>query len=48
MQNHSEDQDQISYEDESHAYRKLEHDYQEFLAQCGMSKFGYWRGGSPR
>ncbi|EXB81484.1 hypothetical protein L484_014291 [Morus notabilis] len=46
--NHSEDQPQISFEEASHAYRKLEHDYQEFLSQCGMSKWGYWRGGSPR
>lgn len=46
--NHTEDQTEISLEEASHAYRKLEHDYQEFLSQCGMSKWGYWRGGSQR
>ncbi|PON74515.1 LysM domain containing protein [Parasponia andersonii] len=44
----SEDLAQISFEEASHAYRKLEHDYEEFLSQCGMSKWGYWRGGSTR
>lgn len=48
VQNHTEDQTEISLEEASHAYRKLEHDYQEFLSQCGMSKWGYWRGGSQR
>lgn len=46
-----EDQDQaqaqVSFEESSHAYRKLEGDYEKFLSECGMSKWGYWRGGSP-
>ncbi|KAH9725368.1 hypothetical protein KPL70_007858 [Citrus sinensis] len=46
-----EEQDQaqplISFEESSHAYRKLEDDYEKFLSECGMSKWGYWRGGSP-
>ncbi|KAJ4713770.1 LysM domain containing protein [Melia azedarach] len=43
----SEDEAQASFEESSHAYRKLEHDYEKFLSECGMSKWGYWRGGSP-
>lgn len=46
VQGTSSDQDQSSFEDESHAYSKLEHDYQKFLSECGISKWGYWRGGS--
>lgn len=46
-----EEQDQaqplVSFEESSHAYRKLEDDYEKFLSECGMSKWGYWRGGSP-
>ncbi|KAJ9167321.1 hypothetical protein P3X46_021984 [Hevea brasiliensis] len=44
----SEDQEQILFEDMSHAYSKLEHDYEKFLSECGMSKWGYWRGGFHR
>ncbi|XP_031283758.1 uncharacterized protein LOC116142456 isoform X3 [Pistacia vera] len=43
----SEDIAQTSFEDMSHAYGKLENDYEKFLAECGVSKWGYWRGGSP-
>ncbi|KAH9781456.1 hypothetical protein KPL71_008483 [Citrus sinensis] len=43
-----EEQDQaqplVSFEESSHAYRKLEDDYEKFLSECGMSKWGYWRG----
>ncbi|XP_021903351.1 uncharacterized protein LOC110818703 isoform X1 [Carica papaya] len=48
--NPSEDQAQNLIEDEcqSDAYSKLESDYQKFLSECGMSKSGYWRGGSPK
>ncbi|KAL3845685.1 hypothetical protein ACJIZ3_003088 [Penstemon smallii] len=38
----SEDQEHL------HAYTKLEDDYQKFLSECGMSNWGYWRGGSPK
>ncbi|XP_051123573.1 uncharacterized protein LOC127246327 isoform X2 [Andrographis paniculata] len=32
----------------SHSYNsKLEDEYEKFLSECGMSKWGYWRGGSP-
>ncbi|KAJ4952694.1 hypothetical protein NE237_029526 [Protea cynaroides] len=44
---HPEDQSQAPFEDLSHAYSKLEPAYQKFLSECGMNKFGYWRGGSP-
>ncbi|XP_043718878.1 uncharacterized protein LOC122666849 isoform X2 [Telopea speciosissima] len=44
---HPEDQSQVPFEDLSHAYSKLEPTYQKFLSECGMDKFGYWRGGSP-
>ncbi|CAK9313994.1 unnamed protein product [Citrullus colocynthis] len=43
----SEDE-QISVEDLSHAYKKLDQDYQKFLSECGLSKWGYWRGGTRR
>ncbi|KAG8378513.1 hypothetical protein BUALT_Bualt08G0144900 [Buddleja alternifolia] len=43
----SEDQERLHFEDVSHAYTKLDDDYQKFLTECGMSKWGYWRGGSP-
>ena len=46
MQNPSEAQTQGSAEEVSHAHAKLEHDYQQFLSECGISKWGYWRGGS--
>lgn len=42
----SADQDQNSFEEVSHAYDKLEHEYQKFLSECGISNSGYWRGGS--
>ncbi|KAL7118304.1 hypothetical protein ACP275_03G127800 [Erythranthe tilingii] len=44
----SEDQEQVNFEDASHANTKLEDDYQKFLSECGMSNWGYWRGGSPK
>lgn len=51
VQDPVEEQDQaqplVSFEESSHAYRKLEDDYEKFLSECGMSKWGYWRGGSP-
>ncbi|KAI5655914.1 hypothetical protein M9H77_24707 [Catharanthus roseus] len=40
-----EDEDHIDSNDLSHNYSKLEEDYQKFLSECGMSKWGYWRGG---
>ncbi|KAK4567639.1 hypothetical protein RGQ29_003409 [Quercus rubra] len=43
----SEDQSQVSFEEEPRAYDKLEQDYQKFLSECGMSEWGHWRGGSP-
>ncbi|KAL8059975.1 hypothetical protein ABFX02_03G122600 [Erythranthe guttata] len=43
-----EDQEQVNFEDASHANTKLEDDYQKFLSECGMSNWGYWRGGSPK
>ncbi|RWR92685.1 DNA-directed RNA polymerase subunit beta [Cinnamomum micranthum f. kanehirae] len=36
----------VPFEDISHAYTKLEPAYLKFLSECGMSKWGYWRGGS--
>ncbi|KAF5479426.1 hypothetical protein F2P56_000246 [Juglans regia] len=45
--NHSEAQSQVSFEEMSHAYNKLEQDYQKFLSDCGMKESGHWRGGSP-
>ncbi|KAH6775143.1 hypothetical protein C2S52_012704 [Perilla frutescens var. hirtella] len=44
----SDEKEQLRFEDVSHAYTKLEGDYQKFLSQCGMSNYGYWRGGSPQ
>ncbi|XP_011656104.1 uncharacterized protein LOC101208955 isoform X3 [Cucumis sativus] len=43
----SEDE-QISVEELSHAYKKLDQDYEKFLSECGLSKWGYWRGGTQR
>lgn len=40
------DQAQVSAEDFSSGYKKLEKDYEKFLSQCGISNSGYWRGGS--
>ncbi|XVF63371.1 hypothetical protein PTKIN_Ptkin09bG0082400 [Pterospermum kingtungense] len=42
----SEDEAYISNEEASQAYGRLQHDYQKFLSECGISKCGYWRGGS--
>ncbi|XP_022141746.1 uncharacterized protein LOC111012032 isoform X2 [Momordica charantia] len=36
--------EQISVEDLSHAYKKLDKDYEKFLSECGLSNCGYWRG----
>ncbi|XP_058075869.1 uncharacterized protein LOC131224502 [Magnolia sinica] len=44
--NPSDDQSQVPFEDISRAYTKLEPAYLKFLSECGMSKWGYWRGGS--
>lgn len=42
------EKEQFRFEDTSHAYNKLEGDYQKFLSECGMGNYGYWRGGSPQ
>ncbi|KAL0314084.1 UNVERIFIED_CONTAM: hypothetical protein Sangu_2252800 [Sesamum angustifolium] len=44
----SEEQEQVHFEEIFHSYAKLEDDYQKFLVECGMSNWGYWRGGSPQ
>lgn len=44
----SDEKEQLHFEDVSRAYTKLEGDYKKFLSQCGMSNYGYWRGGSPQ
>ncbi|KAK9162039.1 hypothetical protein Syun_002941 [Stephania yunnanensis] len=33
------------FEEISDSFTKLEPEYQKFLAECGMSSRGYWRGG---
>ncbi|GMI85098.1 hypothetical protein HRI_002179100 [Hibiscus trionum] len=38
----------IQYEEASEDYGRLQHDYQKFLSECGISECGYWRDGSPR
>ncbi|KAL8485849.1 hypothetical protein ACS0TY_027951 [Phlomoides rotata] len=43
----SDDLERLQFEDTSHGYNKLEGEYQKFLSECGMSNWGYWRGGSP-
>ncbi|KAA3487028.1 DNA-directed RNA polymerase subunit beta [Gossypium australe] len=43
----SEDEANIQNEEAYEDYGRLEHDYQKFLSECGISKWGYWRGGSP-
>ncbi|XP_022720176.1 uncharacterized protein LOC111278002 [Durio zibethinus] len=43
----SEDEAYISYDEASQDYGRLQHDYQKFLSECGISKWGYWRGGFP-
>ncbi|KAL5704090.1 hypothetical protein ACHQM5_022563 [Ranunculus cassubicifolius] len=40
------DDQPVSLEEMSRAYTKIEPAYQKFLAECGMSESGYWRGGS--
>ncbi|XP_057793698.1 uncharacterized protein LOC131010266 isoform X1 [Salvia miltiorrhiza] len=42
------DKEQFHLEDASHGYNKLEGEYEKFLSECGMSSYGYWRGGSPQ
>ncbi|PIN11423.1 hypothetical protein CDL12_15962 [Handroanthus impetiginosus] len=44
-----EEQEELHFEDVSQShYTKLKDDYQKFLSECGMSQWGYWRGGSPQ
>ncbi|KAM7278762.1 hypothetical protein ACFE04_005896 [Oxalis oulophora] len=43
--NVEDDEEQVSSKELSIAYEKLEHDYAKFLSQCGMSRWGQWRGG---
>ncbi|XP_077224749.1 uncharacterized protein LOC143858042 [Tasmannia lanceolata] len=47
MQNNPGDEPQVPFEDISHDYTELELAYQKFLSECGMSRWGHWRGGSP-
>lgn len=42
----TDDREYLQSEELLRAYAKLDHDYQKFLSECGMSKWGYWRGGS--
>ncbi|KAK8545884.1 hypothetical protein V6N13_067139 [Hibiscus sabdariffa] len=44
----SEDEADIQYEEAPEDYGRLQHDYQKFLSECGISECGYWRDGSPR
>ncbi|XP_004250651.1 uncharacterized protein [Solanum lycopersicum] len=44
--NVTDDREHLQSEELSHAYAKLDGDYQKFLSECGMSKWGYWRGGT--
>ncbi|MCD7471815.1 hypothetical protein HAX54_012489 [Datura stramonium] len=46
IDNVTDDREHLQSEELSRAYAKLDHDYQQFLSECGMSKWGYWRGGS--
>ncbi|KAE8693495.1 Zinc finger and BTB domain-containing protein 11 isoform 1 [Hibiscus syriacus] len=43
----SEDEAYIQYEEAPDDYGRLEHDYQKFLSECGITDFGYWRDASP-
>ncbi|XP_027091192.1 uncharacterized protein [Coffea arabica] len=43
----SEDEAQVNTKDLSQDYSELERDYEKFLSECGISRWGYWRGGSP-
>ncbi|KAF6167016.1 hypothetical protein GIB67_041271 [Kingdonia uniflora] len=40
-----EDRSEAPFEDISSAYTELDPAYQKFLSECGMSNWGYWRGG---
>ncbi|XP_047981614.1 uncharacterized protein LOC125222825 [Salvia hispanica] len=42
------DEEQLHLEDSSRDFNELEGDYEKFLSECGMSSYGYWRGGSPQ
>ncbi|KAG6431953.1 hypothetical protein SASPL_103525 [Salvia splendens] len=42
------DEEQLHFEDSSRDFNELEGDYEKFLSECGMSSYGYWRGGSPQ
>ncbi|XP_073139765.1 uncharacterized protein [Henckelia pumila] len=42
-----EDEDRSYIHEHSRDYAKVEDEYQKFLTKCGMSEWGYWRGGSP-
>ncbi|XP_015056896.1 uncharacterized protein LOC107003144 isoform X1 [Solanum pennellii] len=44
--NVTDDREDLQSEELSRAYAKLDGDYQKFLSECGMSKWGYWRGGT--
>ncbi|XP_060175623.1 uncharacterized protein LOC132606234 isoform X3 [Lycium barbarum] len=46
IDNVTDDREHLQPEELSRAYAKLDNDYQKFLSECGMSKWGYWRGGS--
>ncbi|KAK9095860.1 hypothetical protein Sjap_021357 [Stephania japonica] len=35
----------VPFQEISDSFTKLEPEYQKFLAECGMSSWGYWRGG---
>ncbi|XP_010542837.1 PREDICTED: uncharacterized protein LOC104815909 isoform X2 [Tarenaya hassleriana] len=35
-----------SPEEVSGGYSRVEHEYQRFLSECGITEHGYWRGGS--
>ncbi|KAH0746053.1 uncharacterized protein [Solanum tuberosum] len=46
IENVTDDREHLQSEELSRAYAKLDGDYQKFLSECGMSKWGYWRGGT--
>ncbi|KAK4708584.1 hypothetical protein R3W88_029509 [Solanum pinnatisectum] len=46
IDNATADREHLQSEELSRAYAKLDGDYQKFLSECGMSKWGYWRGGT--
>lgn len=43
-----EDEDQKYTYEHPRDYSQVEDEYQKFLSECGMSDWGYWRGGSPK